>query len=133
MTGARFHHVGILVQDFTDVARVFGEHLGMEVAEPEAEPDLGIAILWVSVGGVALELIRPLGSDSRAAAALANGDGGVHHIALEVSDLDRSLADLRAAGVALIDERPRRGAHGARIAFVDPRAAEGTLIELVEP
>jgi methylmalonyl-CoA epimerase len=133
MIDARFHHIGILVEDFDQATRVFGEYLGMEVAEPESEPDLGIEILWVTVGGLALELIRPLHADSRAAAALSAGEGGVHHLALEVFDIDRSLAELRAAGVALIDEQPRRGAHGARIAFIEPSAAEGTLIELVQP
>jgi methylmalonyl-CoA/ethylmalonyl-CoA epimerase len=133
MTEARFHHVGILVQDFADVERVLGQELGLDVGMAEPEPELGIEILWVDVGGVALELIRPLGPGTPAAAALAAGQGGVHHVALEVADLEGTLERLRAAGIAVRDEQPRVGAHGARIAFIDPAAVEGTLVELVQP
>jgi methylmalonyl-CoA/ethylmalonyl-CoA epimerase len=133
MTEHRFHHVGVLVEGFDEIQRVLGGCLGLGIAAPEPEPELGIEILWVTVGGVGLEFIRPLDADSRAAAALSAGKGGVHHVALAVDDLEDSLSELREAGVALLDETPRRGAHGSRIAFIDPAGAGGTLVELVEP
>jgi methylmalonyl-CoA/ethylmalonyl-CoA epimerase len=133
MTVAGFHHVGILVEDFSDVQRVLGECLGLEIAEPEREPDLGIEILWAHMGEVALEFVRPLTPDSRAAAALRAGQGGVHHVAFAVDDLDSALVELRAAGLETVDPEPRDGSHGSRIAFIAPDGVGGTRIELMEP
>jgi methylmalonyl-CoA epimerase len=133
MTVAGFHHVGILVEDFADVRRVLGDCLGLEISEPEREPDLGIEILWARIGEVELEFIRPLSPDTRAAAALRAGQGGVHHVAFAVDDLDRTLDEVRAAGLATVDPEPRDGSHGSRIAFIAPDAVAGTRIELMEP
>jgi len=76
--------------------------------------------------------VAPARSDSRAAAALAQGQAGVHHVALEVDGLDELLADLDAAGVPVRDRAPRPGSRRSRISFLDPAAAGGALIELME-
>lgn len=128
-----FHHVGILVADFDAVRRVLAGCLGFEARESEPDPQLGIEILWVDAGGVALEFIRPTDPDGRAAALLRDGRGGIHHVAFAVDDVDRALREVRDAGVATLDDVPRRGAHGSRIAFLDPAALEGALVELVQP
>jgi methylmalonyl-CoA epimerase len=133
MTVGGFHHVGILVEGFDDVRRVLGDCLGLDIAEPEAEPDLGIEIMWARVGQVALEFIRPLSPDTRAGAALRAGQGGVHHVAFAVDDLDRTLDEVRAAGLETVDPEPRNGSHGSRIAFIAPDSVGGTLVELLEP
>lgn len=127
------NHVGILVEDFDDVAGLLTGHLGVEVGVPEVVDSLGLEILWVETGGVALEFIRPLRPDTRAAALLAEGVSGVHHLAFAVDDIDATLLGLKNAGVAVLDEVARAGVHGSRIAFIEPSEAGGTLIELVQP
>jgi methylmalonyl-CoA epimerase len=126
-------HVGAVVADLEPVAALFGGRLGLEVRGPEEEPELGLAILWVQAGDTTLEFVAPTRPDSRAAKALERGEGGVHHVALAVEGLDELLAALDGAGVPIRDREPRRGAHGSRVSFLDPAAASGALVELVEP
>jgi len=124
-------HVGILVPDL-EPARRLCVRLGLAVSEPQEDAELGLRLLWVEVGGTRLEFVAPARPDSRAAAAIDRGEVGVHHVALEVCGLEEALAELRAAGILLRDEEPRPGAHGSRVAFIDPRSAGGALVELVE-
>ena len=127
-----FAHVGIIVPELESAANLFRDRLGAEVRGPEPEPELGLNILWVRVGGVLLEFVAPAREDSRAAAAVARGETGVHHVAIEVEGLDSLLEELRAAGVPVRDTTPRPGSHGSRISFLDPAASGGALIELME-
>jgi methylmalonyl-CoA epimerase len=124
--------VGIIVPELESAAKLFRDRLGAEVEGPEDEPELGLKILWVRIGGVLLEFVAPTREDSRAAAALARGDTGVHHVAIEVEGLDAMLQELSAAGVPVRDTTPRPGSHGSRISFLDPAATGGALIELTE-
>jgi methylmalonyl-CoA/ethylmalonyl-CoA epimerase len=133
MNALRLHHVGIVVEEFADVQRVLGDCLGLDMLEPELEPELGIEIMWVAVGSVGLEFIRPTGPDTKAAAVLRDGKGGVHHVAFAVEDIELALAHVGEAGIAVLDPVPRAGVHGSRIAFIDPASAGGTLVELVQP
>ena len=125
-------HVGILVPD-VEPARELFTRMGCAVTGPERDDDLGLWLLWVDVGDATLEFVAPARDDSRAAAALARGEAGVHHVALEVADVEAAVADLTAAGTPVRDAVPRAGAHGSRVSFLDPAAAGGALIELVEP
>jgi methylmalonyl-CoA/ethylmalonyl-CoA epimerase len=127
-----FAHVGILVEDLAPVARLFGERLGVEVTGPTPEPELGLEVLWVRVGATTLEFISPTDPTSRAAQAIARGEGGVHHVALQVEGLEALLSELDAAGVPIRDRTPRQGAHGTRVSFLDPAASGGALVELIE-
>jgi methylmalonyl-CoA/ethylmalonyl-CoA epimerase len=122
-------HIGIIVADLAPVAELYGQRLGLEVRGPEPEPELGLEVLWVQAGSTVLEFVAPVADDSRAAAVLARGEGGVHHVALQVEGIDDLLGELRAAGVELRDATPRQGAHGSRVAFLD---GAGALVELVE-
>jgi methylmalonyl-CoA epimerase len=126
-------HVGILVPDLEPARILFADRLGLEVTGPEDDEALGLRLLWVRAGATVLELVAPLRPDSRAAAALARGEAGVHHVALEVDDVAAWVGRLAADGVPVRDREPRRGAHGSRVAFLDPAAAGGALVELVEP
>jgi len=126
-------HIGILLPELETAAGLFRDRLGLEVRGPFEEPELGLRILWVSAGDTTLELVAPAREDSRAAAAIARGEAGVHHVALAVEGLDELLGALAAVGVPLRDATPRAGAHGTRVAFLDPAASGGALIELVEP
>ncbi len=125
-------HVGILVPD-VEPARELFTRMGCAVTGPERDEALGLWLLWVDVGDATLEFVAPARDDSRAAAALARGEGGVHHVALEVPDVAAAVAELTAAGTPVRDTAPRPGAHGSRVSFLDPAAAGGALIELVEP
>jgi methylmalonyl-CoA/ethylmalonyl-CoA epimerase len=122
-------HVGVIVADLRPVAELYGEKLGLPVRGPEPEPELGLEVLWVQAGSTVLEFVAPTTADSRAAAVLARGEGGVHHLALRVEGLDVLLDELDADGIPLRDRTPRPGAHGSRIAFLD---GAGALVELVE-
>jgi methylmalonyl-CoA/ethylmalonyl-CoA epimerase len=125
-------HVGIIVPELATAAALFRDRLGLTVEGPHAEPELGLEILWVHAGETVLELIAPTSIESRAAAAVAHGEVGVHHVALAVDGLDALLSALAAAGVPIRDATPRQGAHGTRVAFLEPAATGGALIELVE-
>ncbi len=130
--GTDFDHVGIVVAEFEDLRRVLVDLLGAEGGEVVVAPELGIEVMWIRLGGVALELIRPLHEEARAAAVLRAGAGGVHHLAVTVADLDQALAEARAGGIDPLEEVPRMGIHGTRIAFLPAESASGALIELVE-
>jgi methylmalonyl-CoA/ethylmalonyl-CoA epimerase len=132
MTVTAFAHVGIIVPELERAAALFRDRLGVDVGDPQDEPELGLKILWVRVGGVLLEFVAPATPESRAAAAVARGEVGVHHVALEVDGLDELLGELSAAGVPVRDATPRPGSHGSRISFLDPAASGGALIELIE-
>jgi methylmalonyl-CoA/ethylmalonyl-CoA epimerase len=125
-------HVGILVPD-VEPARDLFTRLGCAVTGPEHDADLGLWLLWVDVGDATLEFVAPAREDSRAAAALARGEVGVHHVALRVDDVEGAIGELVRAGVPMRDASPRQGAHGSRVGFIDPAAAGGALIELVQP
>jgi methylmalonyl-CoA/ethylmalonyl-CoA epimerase len=133
VTAMRLHHVGIVVDDLAPVIAVLRDVLGLTVHRPEVEPALAMEILWVTVGDVQLQFIRPTRGDTRAAAVLRDRGPGTHHIGLEVTDIVAVLDDLRARDIPTRDEVPRAGGRGARVAFIDPDAVAGTEIELVEP
>lgn len=126
------NHVGILTDDLGTIRHILGDLLGLEVRGPEAEPELGIEVLWVIAGGVRLEFLKPTDPASRAAQAIASGQRGVHHVAVTVDDAADALERMRDAGVVTRDEVPRRGVHGSRIGFLDPASVAGALVELVE-
>lgn len=125
-----FDHVGILTEDLEAIIHVFGDVLGATLRGPEVERELGAEVLWVDVAGVALEFIRPIDPDSRAAQRIRAGELGLHHVALRVADLDESLADARRAQLQTL--APRQGAGGSRISFLDADCVAGTVVELVE-
>jgi methylmalonyl-CoA/ethylmalonyl-CoA epimerase len=126
------NHVGILTRDFDAVSRVLGDVVGLEVSGPEPEPELGIEVLWVTAGELRLEFIRPTDEDGVAAELLRSGQGGVHHVALTVSDLEEAMGECADAGVPTQEEHPQPGVAGSRIAFLQPEDLGGALVELVE-
>jgi methylmalonyl-CoA/ethylmalonyl-CoA epimerase len=125
-------HVGILVPDLGPARRLFGDLLGLPLRGPEPEEELGLQILWVELGEAVLEFVAPAREDSRAARALERGEAGVHHVALSVGGLESLLERLEAEGVGIRDRTPRPGAHGTRVSFLEPAAAGGALVELIE-
>ena len=126
----RIAHVGIAVADLDAASAFYREVLGLE-PHPAEEAD-GASIVSFAFGESEVELLAPLVPDSPIARFLDRRGPGIHHVCYRVPDLDAALAACRAAGYRLIDEVPRRGAGGRRIAFVHPKATAGILLELTE-
>ena len=121
-------HVGIAVQDATEMIDFFARMLGLETG-PAAHTAL-YTLRFVDTGETTIELVEPTSADSPVAKFLAAHGSGLHHICVRVPDIDAALASLSAKGVKLIDQVARPGAHGSRIAFIHPSSACGLLIEL---
>lgn len=126
------HHVAIVVPSLAEARKTYVDVLGMSAGEPEYVADQKVNVLVCFAGLQRIELVEPAASDSPVSAFLAKRGGGLHHLAYRVENVERALARLKSAGLRLIDERPRPGAHGTRIAFVHPSATNGVLTELVE-
>ncbi|MDP6520262.1 MAG: methylmalonyl-CoA epimerase [Planctomycetota bacterium] len=126
------HHIAVAVEDLGASRELYLDRLGLAGGEVERVADQGVDVLVVMAGNQRVELVTPAAEDSPVAAFLARRGPGLHHIAWKVADIEAALATLNAAGVRLIDQNPRPGAHGTRIAFLHPKATAGVLMELVE-
>jgi methylmalonyl-CoA/ethylmalonyl-CoA epimerase len=126
----RIAHVGIAVPDIGEALAFYRDILGLEPHPPETAD--GAEIVSLPFGESAVELLAPRDGDGPIAKFLAKRGPGIHHICYRVPDLAAALAACRAAGYRLIDETPRIGAGGCRIAFVHPKATAGILLELTE-
>jgi methylmalonyl-CoA/ethylmalonyl-CoA epimerase len=125
-------HVAIVVADLLESERLYVQ-LGFSVLFRERIDEQGVDIVGMRAGESAIELLKPLRTDSSLQHFLGDQRSRLHHLAYRVDDLARELARLQSLGVPLIDERPRQGAHGNRIAFIHPSFTGGTLIELCQP
>jgi methylmalonyl-CoA/ethylmalonyl-CoA epimerase len=124
----RIAHVGVAVTSITEALAFYRDVLGVEPRAPDAAD--GATVVSLPFGGPEVELLEPSSADSPIAKFIAKRGPGIHHICYEVDDLDAALARCREAGYRLVDEVPRSGAHGRRIAFVHPKATGGILLEL---
>jgi methylmalonyl-CoA epimerase len=127
---ATVSHIGIAVTDATAAGRFYETVLGA-VPRPEEQAD-GARIISYPLGDVDVELLEPNDPTGPIAKFIDRRGPGIHHICLQVPDLDAALEHCREEGFRLIDEVPRSGAHGRRIAFVHPKTTEGVLLELTE-
>ena len=127
----QLHHVGIVVPD-VEIAAARYERLGFRDGERIAVPEQAIVAIVYAAGTGYVELIQPTDPDGAIGRYLAKRGEGSHHVAFAVPDIDAVLRRLGGAGVHLIDERPRRGAHGWQIAFIHPESCNGVLTELVQ-
>lgn len=130
MTEPRIAHIGVAVPDLEAALAFYRDVL--HLTPGEAETADGATIVSLPFGDSEVELLAPRHADSPIAKFLARRGAGIHHICYRVADLDAALAACRAAGYRLIDETPRRGAGGHRIAFVHPQATAGILLELTD-
>jgi methylmalonyl-CoA/ethylmalonyl-CoA epimerase len=128
----RIYHLGYAVEDIEAASRFYSENFGAEPTEPEVVEEQGIVATTFRVGESMIELVQPTRPDSPVGRFLERRGEGVHHVAYEVEDLEAALRELKRSGVDLVDEVPRRGAGGTRVAFVHPKSAFGVLTELVE-
>ena len=128
----KIDHIGIVVHSIPAALQVYQAALGLSLEEIANIPDQQVQVAFLPIGDSNIELVQPTTQDSGIAKFLAKRGEGIHHICLEVDDIEATLAQLKAHGVRLIDEEPRPGAHG-RVAFLPPKGAHGVLIELVQP
>ena len=126
-------HVAIVVKDLEPTIDLYVNTLGFTQVYRETVADQGIEAVGLQAGESIIELLRPLDESSAIAKYRGDADTKLHHTAYRVSDLEAELARLKAAGVRLIDEHPRKGAHGNLIAFLHPKSTAGVLIELCQP
>ena len=129
----RIDHIGVAVEDLDEAIALYGERLGMPLQHRETVEEQGVEAVLLGVGDSHVELLRPLGPDTAVGKFLERSGPGLHHVAYGTDDIDSALDAVRGAGLRLIDERPRTGIRGSRVAFLHPKSTGGVLTELVEP
>jgi methylmalonyl-CoA/ethylmalonyl-CoA epimerase len=130
---SRIDHIGVAVEEIEPALELYRDSFQMEVAHREVVHEQGVEAVLLDVGENHVELLAPLGADTPVGRFLAKQGPGLHHVAYQVTDIEATLRSLKQAGLALIDEEPRTGIRGSRVAFMHPRATVGVLTEIVEP
>jgi methylmalonyl-CoA/ethylmalonyl-CoA epimerase len=125
-------HVAIAVNRIDDALQIFEHTLGLKLESVKNVEQQKVKIAMLRAGSGKIELLESTSPESSVAKFLATRGEGIHHIAVEVSDIERHLRELKDKGLALIDEKPRPGAEAKKIAFVNPKSTKGVLLELVE-
>ena len=128
----KIEHVALAVSDLDAAITHYKDVWGLTVEHQEVVVDQGVEEAMLPLGASYLQLLAPTGDDSTVAKFIERRGEGLHHIAYEVADLEAALAALKARGVPLIDEHPRRGGRGHMVAFVHPKGNHGLLVELVQ-
>ena len=133
MIDAPIDHIAIVVADLEATIELYTKTLGFSEVYREIVTDQGVEAVGLRTGDAVIELLRPLDDTSPIARFRGDAPTKLHHTAYRVTDIGAELARLKAAGVRLIDESPRKGAHGNTIAFLHPKSTGGVLIKLCEP
>jgi methylmalonyl-CoA/ethylmalonyl-CoA epimerase len=126
-------HVGVAVEDIDAALALYRDALGLALVHRETVADQGVEAALLDVGESHVELLQPLAADTAVGKFLARRGAGLHHVAYRVESIEETLAALASAGMRLIDERPRIGIRGSRVAFIHPSSTGGVLTEIVEP
>lgn len=129
----RIDHVGIAVEDLDGAIALWGQRMQLRLAHRETVTEQGVEAALLDVGEGHIELLAPLGEETPVGRFIAKRGPGLHHVAYQVADIDATLAALRAAGMPLIDERPRIGIRESKVAFLHPKGTGGVLTEIVQP
>ena len=129
----RIDHIGVAVEDLDQALGLYRDRLGMPEQHREVVEDFGVEAVLLEIGDGHVELLTPTDGDSGVAKFLERNGPGLHHVAYATDDIDAALKSVREAGLRLIDEEPRRGIRGSRVAFIHPKATGSVLTELVEP
>jgi len=128
----KINHVGIAVKNLENAIPFYRDQLGMTFEGTEEVAEQRVRVAFLKVGESRIELLEPTSPDSPVAKFLEKNGEGIHHLAYEVADIAKSLKELEAQGVRLIDKEPRNGAHGSQIAFLHPKASGGVLTEICQ-
>jgi len=129
----RIDHIGVAVEDLDAAIALYEGTLGMPLVHRETVAEQGVEAVLLDVGEGHVELLAPLGPETPVGKFLARKGPGLHHVAYAVSDIEATLEQLKAEGVALIDETPRTGIRNSRVAFVHPKSTGAVLTEIVQP
>jgi len=130
---ARVDHIGVAVEDLDAAIALHEQAYGMAVAHREVVEAQGVEAVLLDVGENHVELLRPLDGETPVGRFLSKRGPGLHHVAYQVSDVQATLDTLRDRGLRLIDETPRTGIRGSRVAFLHPESSGGVLTEIVQP
>jgi len=128
----KINHLGIAVKSLEESIKFYQDTLGLSVSSTEIVADQGVEVAMLPLGESRIELLQSIDPCSPVARFIEKRGQGIHHICIEVDDIVAKLAEMKAAGVQLIDEQPKLGAGGHLIAFVHPKSTAGVLIELVQ-
>ena len=129
----RIDHIGVAVEDLDSAIKLYERSFEMELVHRETVESQGVEAVLLDVGEGHIELLSPLGLDTPVGKFLAKKGPGIHHVAYSVEDIDQALDQAMAIGLKLIDESPRTGIRGSRVAFVHPAATGSVLTEIVQP
>lgn len=133
MESKKINHIGIAVKSLETSIIFYRDHLGMTYEGSEVVSDQQVKVAFLQVGESRIELLEPTSENSPVAKFLEKNGEGIHHIAYEVDNIHAALESMKAQGLRLIDNEPRRGAHNSLIAFLHPKATAGVLTELCQP
>lgn len=125
-------HLGIATKEIQEALKFWQDALGLEQVHTEVVEDQKVRVAMLPIGETNIELLEPTSEDSPISKFLEKRGGGIHHIAIEVEDIEKSLEKLKSEGMRLIDETPRVGAEGCLVAFIHPKSTNGVLLELVQ-
>jgi methylmalonyl-CoA/ethylmalonyl-CoA epimerase len=128
----KINHIAIVVPTLEEGTTFWADALGLPVSKIEDVPEQAVRVAFLPVGDSNIELLEPTTTDSGVARYLEKRGPGLHHICLEVDDIEAALSQLRMANIPLIDETPRVGHGGIKLAFIHPQGTGGTLVELYE-
>ena len=131
MLAKGIHHLGVAVEDLDEAVDTYRRLFGAELEYRDTVTEQGVEAAALRVGESRVELLAPLGDETPVGKFLASRGPGMHHVAYEVSDLQRELEGLAEQGIELIDEKPHHGLFGLEVAFVHPDSVHGVLAELV--
>ena len=128
----KIDHIGIAVKAVAEAAKVYEQALGLRVSSVDQVDDQGVRVAMLNIGESQLELLESTRPDSPIEKFISKRGEGLHHIAVQVDNIEGMLTHLKASGIRLIDQTPRKGAHNTRVAFIHPSSTHGVLVELVE-
>jgi methylmalonyl-CoA epimerase len=126
-------HVGVAVPSIDAALALFRDALGMPLVHRETVTEQGVDAALLDVGDGHIELLEPLGPETAVGKFLAKRGAGLHHVAYRVTSVQDTLTACKSAGLRLIDENPRTGIRGSRVAFLHPASTGGVLTEIVQP
>ncbi|HOM43218.1 MAG TPA: methylmalonyl-CoA epimerase [Bacillota bacterium] len=129
---SKIDHIGIAVSNLDETVKLYRDVLGLELHGTEVVPEQKVRVAFLPVGDTEVELLESTSAEGPIAKFIEAKGQGIQHIAFRVDDIEAALEEMKAKGMRLIDEKPRYGAGGAKIAFLHPKSTGGVLIELCE-
>ncbi len=132
MKVVKIDHIGIAVKSISEALKLYEEVLGIKCEGIEEVQEQKVKTAFLPIGDTEIELLESTAPDGPVAKFIEKRGEGIHHIALRVENVEEALKEIKERGIALIDESPRKGAGGARIAFIHPKATNGVLLEICE-